>query len=178
MAFSFFSMAVETFAPMLNTLSQLLDKAAAQKSAETSEGFALVDARLAPDMYPLSLQVQIACAQARTGMALLMGQTAPPREEITATLDGLKERIRTTVDFLHALPASALDGAEDRQIQLPLQAELVLELQGHEFLRDWIIPQFYFHVVTAYDILRHHGVELGKRDYMAHVGRFIHQRRG
>jgi uncharacterized protein len=174
--FSAYGMAIETFAPMLRTLSTLLDAGARHASAKGFDPAVLVNARLAPDMYPLVRQVQLACDAAQDGAARLIGKEAPHVENDEQTLDALKARIATTVDYLATLSATAFKGAEDRDISLPLIDDLVLEMKGFQYLRDWALPHFYFHVVTAYDILRHSGVEIGKRDYLSHVGYAVRQR--
>ena len=98
--------------------------------------------------------------------------TAPAR----GGLDDLKARIAKTIDYVQSARAAAFEGAEDRAILFPLIENLVFDSNGFEYLRDWALPHFYFHVVTAYDILRHNGVEIGKRDYLSHTGIHIHPR--
>jgi hypothetical protein len=175
---SIYGMATGTFVPMLRTLSGLLDKGAQHAKARGFEPAVLVDARLAPDMFPLVRQVQIACDHAKNGVATLMGQEPPRFEDTERTLEDLKVRIARTIAYLEAAPEAAFEGAEDRDVTVPLRDELVLEMKGARYLRDWALPHFYFHVVTAYDILRHNGVEIGKRDYLSHVGDAIRQRSG
>lgn len=176
MKFSLYSMAVDTFVPMLRTLSMLLDKAAAHAADKKLDFAELAQARLAPDMYPLSMQVQIACHQPLDFFARVTGGE-PPRFEDGKTdgsLAALKAQIATTIERLQSAPASKFEGVEDRPIVAPLGTTgLILELPTHQFLRDWTLPHFYFHVVTAYDILRHHGVLLGKPDYMSHISHAI-----
>ena len=135
----------------------------------------LVNARLAPDMFPLVRQVQIACDHAKNSTARLIGQEPPVFEDNEQTLDELKARIARTIDYLRSARETAFEGAEDRDIKIPLPNNLALEMNGLQFLRDWALPHFYFHVVTAYDILRHNGVEIGKRDYLSHVAGHIRQ---
>ncbi len=118
-------------------------------------------------MIPLSGQVMIACDTAKNGAARLAGVQPPRFEDTETTIEELKARIAKTVAYLEGLPASAFDGAEDRDVVMPLQGTLVLEQKGFAHLRDWVLPNFYFHVVTAYDILRHKGVQIGKRDFLA-----------
>jgi hypothetical protein len=166
---SVYTMAIETFVPMLRSLSALLDKGAQHASAKHLDSAVLVNARLAPDMFPLVKQVQVACDQAKNSTARLMGQEPPRFEDTEQTFGELKVRIARTIDYLQSAPAAAFDGAENRDLRIPLPNNLVLEMNGLQFLRDWTLPHFYFHVVTAYDILRHNGVEIGKRDYLSHV---------
>lgn len=173
-----YTMAIETFVPLLGTLSKLLDKGAEHARTKQIDPGTLVRARLAPDMYPLATQVQIACYQALAGVARLTGGAEPPRfESQEEDLEALKARIQQTIDTLKQVPESAFDGAEERVIKLPLLNDLVLEMKGPQFLREWNLAHFYFHLVTAYDILRHSGVELGKPDYMSHVAGSLRKRR-
>ena len=171
-------MALGTFTPFLRTLSDLLDKGDAHMRAKGSDFAELAAARLAPDMLTLAQQVQFACDLAVDGVALLTGQASPPVAESDPTLTGLKGRIARAVSVLDETPAEAFEGAQDRVVVKPLQADLVLEMKGQQLLRDWSLPNFYFHLVTAYDILRHNGVEIGKRDYMIHIGPWIRQTGG
>lgn len=163
-------MALGTFTPLLRTLAVLLDKGDAHMRAKGSDFDALATARLAPDMFTLVQQVQFACDLAVDGVALLTGQPSPPVAASDPTLEGLKGRIGRTIDILGRVPTAAFEGAQERTITKPLQGDLVLEMKGLAFLRDWSLPNFYFHLVTAYDILRHNGVDIGKRDYLAHIG--------
>lgn len=165
-----------TFVPMLRSLSQIFDKAAQQAGDKKIDLAALPTARLAPDMFPLTKQVQIACDHAKDATARLIGQEPPRFENDEHTLDDLKARIAKTIDYVQSARAAAFEGAEDRAILFPLIENLVFDSNGFEYLRDWALPHFYFHVVTAYDILRHNGVEIGKRDYLSHTGIHIHPR--
>jgi uncharacterized protein len=120
--------------------------------------------------------VQIACDTAKNGTARLMGKEAPKFEDNEQTLDELKARIVKTIEYLEKADRAAFQGAEDREIRIPLPKDLLLEMKGLEYLRDWMLPHFYFHVVTAYDILRHNGVDIGKLDYLNHAGSAIRPR--
>jgi hypothetical protein len=173
MSHSFRDLAVDTFVPMLESLSKVLDKAAAHASAKKFDPAVLVSARLAPDMFPLSTQIQIACDHAKNGSGRLTGETPPRFEDNEKTIDELKARIAKTIDYVQGLRANVFDGGEERKITMPLIEGLEFHSNGFEYLRDWALPHFYFHVVTAYDILRHNGVEIGKRDYLAHTGAHI-----
>jgi len=170
------AMAIDTFVPMLRSLAKIFDKAAQHAKAKSFDGAVLANARLAPDMFPLIRQVQIACDTAKNGTARLTGREPPKFEDNEQTLEQLKARIDKTIDYLEKADRAALEGAEDRQITIPLPKDLVLEMKGLEYLRDWILPHFYFHVVTAYDILRHNGVDIGKFDYLSHAGSAIRKR--
>jgi uncharacterized protein len=168
------SLAIDTFVPMLRNLSSILDKAAAYATGKPFDLSLLVKARLAPDMYTLEQQVLLACHHAGEASARLTGREATPYAHVEGTFEELKARVVRTIDALQSTPASAFDGAEDRDIVIPLPGgEMVFEMKGYQYLRDWALPHFYFHVVTAYDILRHNGVDIGKRDYAGHVGGYI-----
>ncbi len=177
MTISVYTLAVETFVSMLQSLGGVLEKGAVHARAKNLDPAGLVNARLAPDMYPLRLQIQNACGAASSSVARLMGEEAPPFENPEEDYDQLKARVANTIGYLKGLNATAFDGAEDRIIQIPLPTvPKMVEMNGIAFVKDWALPHFYFHVVTAYDILRNAGVEIGKRDYMSHVGRYIRDR--
>jgi len=167
------ALAVPTFTQMLRNLSGQLDKGEAFAAAQGLPPADLIDARLAPDMFPLSDQVRFSCHQARQTLARLTGQTPPDLAEVALDFAALKALIAATVDKLTATPQSAFDGAAERAIELVMPNGIVFDMTGEQFLRDWALPQFYFHLVTAYDILRHKGVALGKPDYVAHVLPYI-----
>ena len=172
MANLMYAFSVETFIPVLNNLSDLLDKAAAQKGAQAET---LVDAKLAADMFPLARQVQIACDAAKSGAARLSGGEPPKFEDVEKTLPELKARIEKTLAYIQSIPASAFEGADTREISFTLREGMSLHADGLRFLKDWCLPNFYFHVVTAYGILRHMGVEIGKPDYLARSADLIRQ---
>jgi hypothetical protein len=153
----------------LRTLSALLDKGAAFAEAQGMPFEALAQAQLAPDMFPLSRQVSIACRLSWEAVALLSGRERPPVEPLGDTLAELKARIDTTIRKFESVGEGEFAGAAARLIVLPLQGEMTAEFTGTEFLRDWSLPNVYFHLATAYDILRHKGVVLGKADFMAHI---------
>jgi hypothetical protein len=172
------SLAMGTFAPLLRNLSALLDKGAAHATAKGFDPAVLLKSRLAPDMFSLDKQVEYACFHAKDAAARLSGGTPPERAQPADTFGGLKARIEATLGALEAAPPGHFDGADDRAIVMDLPgSEMAFEMTGYEFLRDWAIPHFYFHVVTAYDILRHDGVDVGKRDYLAGVGKYLRPRK-
>jgi hypothetical protein len=175
---------VPTYTQMLGALAQWLGKAQAQLSA--TEADALLAARLAPDMFPLSTQVRFACVQAYEGVYRLTGQPFPPMvEELLdegrnggthpGTLAGARGRIDGTLAFLDTLDPTLLDAAETKPVELALPIGLTFDLTGTQNARDWALAQFYFHVMTAYAILRHHGVEIGKADYVGHMFGYLRQ---
>jgi hypothetical protein len=177
MEMSVHTLAMETYVPALRTLSELLDKGVEHSKAKGTDADALLKERLAPDMFPLALQIPLACHHAKNGMPRALGKEPPKITPRELPFTELKALIDQTVQTLSATSAKAFDGAEDRRIELQLQGSRVLEADGSQFLWRWSIPHFYFHVVTAYNILRHTGVQLGKRDYMSQItSGLIHQR--
>ncbi len=173
MKISMHAMAIDSFVSMLTDLSQLLDKGAQHAKARGIGEEVLVNARLAPDMYPLARQVQLACDNAKSGTARLIGRDPPRHEDNEKSIGELKARIAKTIDYLKGLNATVFEGTDERKVQMDLPGNLVMETSGTQFLKDWALPHFYFHVVTAYDILRHNGVDIGKRDYLGHVAAYI-----
>lgn len=175
MPISLHALAIDSFVNMLGTLDHLFGKAAEHAAARKFDTSALVNARLCPDMFPLSTQVYLACHHAKDGPARLMGQEPPALEQIQETFEQLRARIGSTIAHVQAIPAAALDDAAQRTITITLSPERAFDMTGFQLIRDWTLPHFYFHVVTAYDILRDAGVEIGKRDYMPHVARYLRQ---
>jgi uncharacterized protein len=165
MKISMHAMSVDVFTHTLGNLSWFLEKAARSAEQRKFDPGILLAARLAPDMLPLTSQVQIAGDIAKGAVARLAGQEPPRFEDNETSIEQLRARIARTIDFLKSVPASALEGAETRDIKLPAR-ERTLEFKGLDFLQRWAIPNVFFHVTTAYDILRHNGVELGKRDFL------------
>ena len=162
------ALTVDIFIHTLSSLSAILEKGAGLAAQKKFDSAILVSSRLAPDMLPLSKQVQIACDTAKKGAARLAGVDAPAFDDNEKTLDELRTRIARTIDYLKTLPASAFDGAEERDIKVPA-GERTLEFKGLAYLQRWILPNLFFHVTTAYNILRHNGVEIGKRDYLGNL---------
>jgi uncharacterized protein len=159
-------LALETYLPALRTLSTLLDKGAEHWRAKGADPASLLGEKLAPDMLPLAVQVKLACLHARSGTARITGQQPPDLDRKERNFAELKELIDETIGAVTELKAEAFEGGEDRKVQLSLQDSRVFESNGVQLLLHWSFPHFYFHVVTAYDILRHVGVKLGKLDYM------------
>lgn len=165
MKISMHAMSVEIFARTLGNLSMCLEKGVACARERKFEPAILLTSRLAPDMYPLTRQVQIACDVAKSCVARLAGQEPPRFPDTETSFEELHARISRTVDYLKSIPEGELEGAETRDIRLP-SGERTLEFKGLEFLERWAIPNVFFHVTMAYAILRHNGVELGKRDFL------------
>jgi hypothetical protein len=150
---------------MLRNLSALLEKAEAHCAARKIDPAALTSARLFPDMFPLARQVQIACDTAKGAAARLAGVEIPKHEDTEQTFPELRARIAKTLDFIESLPKAKFEGAEDREVVMKMRGEDV-KFRGGQYLLAHATPNFYFHVTTAYDLLRHNGVELGKRDFL------------
>ena len=166
MTISMYSASVPVFKNMLGNLSHFMDKAQAHAEARKFDPQVLVEGRLAPDMLPFKKQVQIACDAAKNGLARLSGVEAPKFEDSESTLPELKQRIRKTLDFLDSVPRAKVDGCEDKDITFPAGRDITRTLKGEAYLLNVALPNLFFHVTTAYAILRHNGVELGKTDYL------------
>ena len=160
---------VDTFAHSLTCLSALLEKGLANATARKFDPSVLVTARLAPDMFPLSRQVLLSCDLAKNAVARLAGLEPPRFEDNEKTIEELRARIARTVDYLKGVPASALEGCEDRAIRVPVGPDRFLDFKGLDFIQRWAIPNVFFHITTAYAILRHNGVDVGKRDFLGDV---------
>lgn len=165
MTLSMFEAAVPPLARSLRNLITILHKAASHSETRGIEPAVLMQARLYPDMLPLVRQVQIATDIARRGLARLACSEAPAMEDTETGFEELIERIEKTLAYLDSLAPGQIDGSETRPIELPVRGE-TLHFTGQTFLLFFILPNVYFHITTAYDILRHNGVELGKRDYL------------
>ena len=153
----------------LNALSVILDKAEAHAEAKKIDPTVLLNARLFPDMFPLTRQVQIACDQAKNGAARLAGLEPPKYEDNEKTFAELKARIAKALAYVKTLDAKAIDVATDRQVTFPLGPNNKGHMKGADFLNHFVLPNFYFHLTTAYDILRHCGLEVGKRDFLGAI---------
>ncbi|HEY4213077.1 MAG TPA: DUF1993 domain-containing protein [Steroidobacteraceae bacterium] len=168
MKISVHALSVDVFAHTLGQLSHLLEKGAAHATARKFDSSVLVNDRLAPDMFPLSKQVQIACDLAKNSVARLAGLEPPRFEDTEKTIEDLRARIARTIDYIKGVPASSFEGSEDRDIKVPA-GDRTLEFKGLPFLQRWAIPNVFFHVMAAYSILRHNGVDVGKRDFLGAI---------
>jgi len=157
------------FLQHLPALSACLDKAAAFAAAKKIDSAVLLQSRLFPDMFPLVRQVQLVTDFAKGAMARLAGQEPPKYEDNETTIDQLKERIAKTVAFIKEFRPAQIDGSEERDISLTLGGQ-VRNFKGENYLTGFLLPNFFFHTTTAYAILRHNGVELGKGDFMRAPG--------
>lgn len=169
-------LALGTFGPMLQSLSAILVRAADHIEKAHRAESELVNARLAPDMYTMGHQVRLACRFACEGVAYPRCLEPLTFDRTGQSFAELQEQLGRTLDHLKSIDPVSFDGADERALEVPLTDSVMLALSGLEFLRDYAIPQFYFHVATAYGILRHNGVQIGKFDYLGHVGQFVRPR--
>jgi uncharacterized protein len=165
MSISMYSAFVPMAKTLLSALSAVLDKGQAHADAKKFDASVLVNARLAPDMLPLSKQVQIATDMVKGGAARLAGVEIPSYEDNETTIEQLKARIAKTLAFLDTIPAAKIDGTEDKEVTLKMRAG-DMTFTGQRYLIGFVIPNLTFHCATAYDILRHNGVDIGKRDFL------------
>jgi len=165
MSISMYAASAPLFLRMLGNLDQLLEKAEANAKERGFDPNVLVTQRLAPDMRPLSAQIQLASDSAKGAMARLSGGAAPSMPDTEATIADLRTRIANTIDYVKSVPASAIDGSEEREVVLKFPNG-EMKFTGLAYLTGFVIPNFLFHVTTAYAILRHNGVPLGKMDFL------------
>lgn len=164
-AISMYGASVPVFARALANLAAILDKGAAYAQARKIDEAVLLNSRLYPDMFALTRQVQIATDTARSGAARLAGVEFPAYEDKEATFAELKKRIQDTIAFLETLKPQQIDGSEDRTITWQTRSSSK-SMQGLPYLFTHLLPNVHFHVATAYNILRHNGVEVGKKDFL------------
>ena len=169
MPFSLSKASLPVFEIALNALSAVLDKAQAHATAKKFDVSVLLNSRLAPDMFALTRQVQIACDLAKNGSARLAGVEPPRYEDNETTVDQLKARIAKTVAFLKTLDRAKIDQAGGREITFPLGPDHKGQMKGDDYLNHFMLPNFHFHCTAAYAILRHCGVELGKQDFLGGI---------
>jgi hypothetical protein len=166
MQISMSATALGTSRLMLRNLGHILALGEAYAAARKIDPLVLTGDRLAPDMFALRRQVQIACDVVKNGLARLAGIEAPKFEDTETGFDELRERIRKTLAFVDTVPAERLDGTEDKEIVFPVGRDATRRLPGFDYLTQWMLPNLFFHVTTTYNILRHNGVEVGKADYL------------
>ena len=165
MSLSMYQVSIPVFLRKLNNLSAILDKAVAYAEAKKIDPSVLVNARLAPDMFPLSRQIQIASDSVKGCVARLAGVEVPSFPDTETTFPELKARIDKTVAFLQSVSAEQIDGSEDRKITMTVGGK-EYQFTGEQYLFYFVQPNFYFHINMAYAILRHNGLEIGKKDYL------------
>jgi len=165
MTMSMYQASVPVFMQMLGALSAVLDKASAHTAARKIDPAALLQARLYPDMFPFTRQVQLACDFAKNATARLAGVEAPKMPDDEKSFDELKARVAKTLDYLKTFKPEQIDGSEERDVTVPIAGQPTT-FKGQRYLLGSALPNFFFHVTTAYDLLRHNGVEVGKRDFI------------
>jgi uncharacterized protein len=165
MTISMYQTSAPRFAHTLGNLAAILDKAQAHCDARKIDPLVLTGWRLFPDMFPFTRQVQIACDTAKGAMARLAGVEIPKHEDSERTFEELKARLAKTIDFVQSVKRERVDGSEEREIVLQMRSG-ERRFTGLQYLLGHALPNFYFHVTTAYNILRHNGVEIGKQDYI------------
>jgi uncharacterized protein len=165
MNISMHAMSHGVFKKALTQLLHVMDKGIANAKARNFDTSVLVSARLAPDMLPFAKQIQLTSDFAKNSMARLAGIDPPKFEDNETTMDELVTRVKKTIDYIDTVSPTALDGSETRDIKIALRDRTV-EFKGLAFLQVWAIPNFFFHAVTAYNLLRHNGVDIGKRDFL------------
>jgi uncharacterized protein len=166
MTISMYKVSVPIFVQFLTAQSNCIDKLAALVDAKKLDANFFLNMRFAPDMYPYVRQVQQASTHAARACSALAGVAMPDMPNNETSLSELKARLAKTIDFVKGFKAAQIDGTEDKDITLTLGGN-ERKFKGQAFLLNFILPNFYFHCTTAYDILRHCGVELGKRDFMS-----------
>ena len=165
MSISLYDVSIPVFTLSLNNLSAILDKAESHGEAKKVDPKVIPQARLIVDMLPLSAQIQIACDTAKGAAARLAGVAVPKHEDTEATLSELKARVAKTLDFIKTIKPEQLQGAETREVVLQFP-QSTLKFNGLNYLTNFALPNFFFHVTMAYALLRKNGVDLGKRDFL------------
>ena len=169
MTLSMHQASAAVFRQGLTTLSALLDKAVAQCGERKIDPAVLLADRLAPDMFPLSRQIQLAADFAKNGISRLAGRQPPKHEDVETTVPQLQERIAKALAIVDGTPAAEVDGSEGREITLPAAGGQTMTMSGEAYLLHFILPNFFFHLTAAYAILRHNGLAVGKRDFIGSI---------
>ena len=168
MSVSMYDVSIPIFTLSLNNLAAILDKAASHAEAKKVDPKVFAGSRLIVDMLPLSAQIQIACDTAKGAAARLAGVEIPKHEDTEATIAELKTRIAKTLDFIKTIRPEQLQGAESREVILQFP-QTTLKFTGINYLTNFVLPNFFFHVTVAYALLRKNGVDLGKRDFLGAI---------
>jgi uncharacterized protein len=166
MSISMYSASVPVFTRMLSNLSHFLDKAQENATSRNFDTTVFVNDRLAPDMLPFAFQVRIACDGAKLTFARVGGLEAPKFEDNETTFEQLKERIQKTLAFIATVKPEDMNGKEDKEVTFPAGKDKTRTLSGEDYVKHWSTANVYFHVTTAYNILRKNGVPLGKLDFL------------
>jgi hypothetical protein len=163
---SFYDATVPGFLQILGSLSGLLNKAEAYCAAKNIQPEVLLSARLYPDMLPLSKQIQLASDFAAKGCARVTHSDVPSTPDTEKTFDELKQRLTKTIEYVNGFTPAQFDGADTKDVTFPAGPNNTMTLKGQQFISHFAFPNFYFHAATAHGILRHNGVEIGKRDFL------------
>lgn len=166
MSLTMHNASVPVFVHMLGNLLNWLDKAQAHAESRKFDTANYLGMRLAPDMLPLTRQVQIATDGIKGCVARLSGNEVPKWEDNEASFDDLRARVRKTIDYAQSVPAAQIDGSEEREIVLPARSGEPRRFDGQTYLKSFVLPNFYFHLTLTYALLRHAGVDVGKRDFL------------
>jgi hypothetical protein len=165
MSLSMYDASIPVFIRLFGNLSTILDKASRYAETKKIDPAVLVNARLAPDMFPLSRQIQIASDVAKGCAARLAGKEVPAFADDETSIADLQARIAKTIQFFKSIPATEINNSEQREITLKMGGQNKI-LEGQTYLLNFVLPNFYFHITTAYAILRHNGLDVGKSDYL------------
>jgi hypothetical protein len=163
---SFYDASVPAFLQILGSLSGILSKAEAHCRAKNIQPDVLLGARLYPDMLPFTRQIQLVCDFAAKSCARLTHSEVPSTPDTEKTFDELRERLAKTVEYVKTFKPAQFEGGDSRDVSFPAGPNNTMTLKGRQFLNNYAFPNFYFHAATAHGILRHNGVEIGKRDFM------------
>jgi uncharacterized protein len=166
MSLTMHSSSVPPFVRMFNNMLSWLDKAQAHAEAKKFDSVNYLGLRLAPDMLPLTRQIQITTDGAKGCVARLAGLDVPKWDDTEATLAELRARVQKALDYVQSIPAAQIDGSEQRDIVLPTRQGEPLRFSGETYLKHFVLPNFYFHASMTYALLRHAGVDLGKADFL------------
>jgi hypothetical protein len=168
MTLSMYQASVPVFLHGLKNISAILDKAAAQAAERKIEPTVFLNDRLAPDMFPLTRQVQIATDNAKGAAARLAGLEVPKFEDVEKSFEELQQRLARVRDFVQSVEPAQIDGSEEREIILSIGGQ-AMTFSGQSYLFHFALPNFFFHLTTAYAILRHNGISIGKRDFIGAI---------
>ncbi len=169
MPVSMYSMSIPIFLRMLNNMSGWIDTAEEHAKAHNFDPDNYLGLRLTPDMFPFIRQIQVATEFAGKSVARLAGDEPPEWSDDEATLGDLRKRIASVIEYVESVPAERIDGSEEREILWPISPDRTFTFVGEPFLREFVLPNFYFHSTMAYALLRQGGLKIGKMDYLGSI---------